>query len=701
SIFDRIRTEFELELAKKLALIRELDVTGPLGISFCEGKLTPEEGEGNSSKEHCTGDPVPVISARFKLNLEGDQYGIYQTHLKSSPTPPFNLASRRYFQAIRDGDTWRLDSSRLQRWLPGETYSPLIQALDGQRYYLQRIESYVDSTLETAISVPLFKSELPEETGGTNESVAAGEPGPLTGPDKLVGARVAVARFRSLEDVVMPPGFGFAVFENRSGKVLFHNDYRRSLRENFYRATDDDSDLKAAVIAGVKMGLDLDYKGESVHAVMGPLADTPWTLVVYYRKPLVDIINFHFGVTASILSAVFILMFLIGSGILALTVPRLIQVWKAAEEPPPSFVPEWVYPLDGKAAQYVDLTGMNLGLLFLYTGITYHLDITHSWPWLVLSTAAIYGLWHRHLCPEFYSRQLPRWMQPWVTWVPYGFALAVVLAYGDMLIAHGGLYYLLGSALVAVGLYLLMRFNEARKRRRLASQPVSQQQAGLRARDLVNYRRATCVFVLMLSVSPTILLYNENFDVHEKLWVEYNNWYNSDQLRDRSAGYEAYAQRTNQASDLGDFMLKTWQGVYLPRTEVFSLQAREEDSNRATPGTGDRELKPRVSRWPELRRKYWLPERFDQEFTIFMLVAPDGIADTLDDCEARTDIEGRSYWQCANQPQVDKQVSLMKNLVKALPSFSTTGSLLESFTERTRIEHAMQEPDSVGVATTQ
>ncbi len=665
SIFDRVRSQFELELLEKLALMVEPKMAQDLDLDFCESEQS-RESIGRSVKVRCGGDPVPHISALLELDASGQQTGTYRTHLASSPTPPFNLSSRNYFKAALGGEAWRLDASRLRKYAGEGPYAGLIDALDGQRYYMQRIESYVDSTLETAISVPLHEDHNARQVDGV---------------------RVAVVRFRSLEDVVLPPGFGLAVFESQSGRVLFHDDYRRSLRENFYRATDDDPDLKAGVIAGVKMGLDLNYKGDSVHAAFGPLADTPWTMVVYYREPLVDVINFHFGVTASVLSALFIILFLLGSGVLAMLVPRVIQAWRGDEEAGAGIVPDWIYPMDGKASVYVDLTGMNLGLLLLYTGVTYHLDITDSWPWLLLAPAVIFGLWHRQVQPEFY-RGLPGLLRPLGLALPYGFALLLVVAYARLLILNNGSVYLGVSLLCAAALYLALRFNEARKRRALERMPRQHKLAGMRARDLVNYRRATCVFILMLSVSPTILLYNENFDVHEKLWVEFTNWSNSDRLRDRSKGYESYSQRTHQSGDLGDFLLENWQGVYLPRTEVFSLTLPEAGIDSLASPMAGLAPQPEVDRWPPLREKYGLPDNYDREFTLYMLVARDR-ASVLKNCHVHINLDSEPHWQCARSPRVDEQVALLKSLVKALPSFSATGSLLESFTERSRIMHAM------------
>ena len=62
----------------------------------------------------------------------------------------------------------------------------------------------------------------------------------------------------------MPAGFDFAIFENHGGEVLYHSIQQRNLRENFYRATDDNEQLKAVVIAGVETRMTLNYKGEVV-----------------------------------------------------------------------------------------------------------------------------------------------------------------------------------------------------------------------------------------------------------------------------------------------------------------------------------------------------------------------------------------------------------------------------------------------------
>ena len=223
--------------------------------------------------------------------------------------------------------------------------------------------------------------------------------------------------------------------------------------------------------------------------------------------------------------------------------------------------------------------------------------------------------------------------------------------------------------------------------------PAQSQAAGLRARDLVNYRRAACVFVLMLSVSPTILLYNENYDVHEKLWLEYTTWSNAEGLRDRSRGFIEYEERTYEHAEqdrytLGAYLFDNWHGVYLTRTEVYSLEPPERTWSNNAGQLPASELALKSPRWsPQGDAKVWSDR--EREFTTYMLVARDA-PEAEQSHHAHIALKGSgAVLRCTAEKgaPIDGQVSFFRSLVKFLPSFSSTGSLLESYTESDQFMH--------------
>ena len=72
-------------------------------------------------------------------------------------------------------------------------------------------------------------------------------------PSRIRAGRIsAVAalelRMPSVMDPVVQPGFGFAVL-NHLGKVIFHSDSKRNLREDFFAETDQNEELRAHLLA--------------------------------------------------------------------------------------------------------------------------------------------------------------------------------------------------------------------------------------------------------------------------------------------------------------------------------------------------------------------------------------------------------------------------------------------------------------------
>jgi hypothetical protein len=690
-IVERLKTDFKDELLGKLALMHGANREPWCGsreelASFGEEDDVRTLKGFEHKKELCSGVAIPDLSALFYLDKEGWQVGTYSTHLRSSPSRPFRVNNREYFRTIKAGEGWQLSERRmadLEQRLEGTSAKSCADADTRSRFFMARIESYVDSELETAISAPYQTS-----CDGDTPRVT-----------------VAITRLKSLEDVVLPPGVGFAVFENSTGKVLFHSDHGRSLRENFYRATDDNPDIKAAVIANVQTSMGIVYKGDHVNALLTRMGDTPWTLVVYYRSALVDIINFHFGMSAAVLSAGFILLFLVGSGLLAWGGMTIVNLFRSEERKERSMIPHWVYPTEGMSQCYVQLSGIFFALLWLYTGVTYYLDIYESWPWLLLVPAMIFGLWHRWVRPGYYKK-LPAFFQPWGPYAPHALAILLSAYFAARVVQEGGVLYLLFGVAVSVLFYRGMLRAEHRKLKAATRDDGIVDEAIASRRLMTNYHVCATIFILLLSVSPTILLYNENFDVHEKLWLEYTNWSNVNQLRDRAAGYKRYKARTHKPSDLERYLLDNWQGVYLPRTEVFVLKRAEEIVGEESLPLGDEMLEKKVSRWrPEERADQpgapgegdrGLMADYDREFTTYMLVAQD-VRLAKDLCHAHVELGGeQASLQCGKSARVDDQIDWLKNLVKALPSFSNTGSLLESFTERARLMHDVEPHEDIG-----
>lgn len=683
SIAERIVDDFEAELADRLRMLLGFNAresmpnvgNGDLAWvpPLCDSAEPPKPltAARKHYKVECRGESLPDASSLFQLDAGGKQVGYYYAYNRNSPSSGFSLERRDYYRRIIDDSAWQFRAR-------GGRYSEL----DGQRFFLERIESLADTALETGISIPAADGAYPGSGGDAHVTAAA-------------------TKFRTVEDVVLPPGYGFAILENHSGMVLYHSDGRRSLREHFYRATGDDAALKGMVVSRADGGIDLNYNGETVSAHVKPLRQVPWTLVVYYREPLLDIVNFHFGVTASILSAAYIFFFILLTG-LGAYIKNLAEMPRLTEDrrrPRLDLLPEWMSPICTAGQGYMTLIGFYLAIAALYLGVIYYLDIFESLVWLLGVPPVIFYLWHRFTCPDYYTSELPLFRVVIARSMPIAAAFLCIYYAVCVIGSGGGLYITLASLLLALYYWFYLRPRKLNlAKHETAAAPNDEDRNHVLAASIRYYRLSTMLFVIFLAVMPTLLLQNENYDVHEKLWVEFVNWSNVDRLKARSQAYRKYADRVSpesradtpempSGSDIvSEYVAANWSGVYLPRTEI-----RVANGAGLVFGCDEKSILPRpygsgMPVWPQPVVPWSGSDEMLPELMTYMLVVRDARFD-FEGCHPHIELKGDTTLGFRGDPDILLQVSFLKDLVKSVPILSSTGSLLESFSERENILH--------------
>jgi len=116
---------------------------------------------------------------------------------------------------------------------------------------------------------------------GKSENYTDGNSQGTAGTGTLV--TVIEAKPLSLIDTVLPPGYGFAVFDN-NGIVQFHSQSSRNLRENFYEELQSDLEVRAIADAGVSRHIKMEYRFFPYNAYETPFTGTPWTLIVFVKQ---------------------------------------------------------------------------------------------------------------------------------------------------------------------------------------------------------------------------------------------------------------------------------------------------------------------------------------------------------------------------------------------------------------------------------
>lgn len=199
-------------------------------------------------------EPYPFLRMAFWIAPNG--YQRVKWFAQSAPTPFLSVSERSYFQHVKEDQLWTIP-------LVGE--NPLVEGKrdNPARLWVEPIYSWTTAENSTVLAIPV-SSVLP----GFEYWAAALE-----------------TKFLSLINPVLPGGFGYAVID-RTGKVLFHSDERRNLRESFIEETDHNGKIKAALTGHSEQEGNGVYWGHDQYFVVKPLERLPWTLVVFRNKEL-------------------------------------------------------------------------------------------------------------------------------------------------------------------------------------------------------------------------------------------------------------------------------------------------------------------------------------------------------------------------------------------------------------------------------
>jgi hypothetical protein len=211
--------------------------------------------------------------------------------IERSSTPLIPVGERAYFKAIHEGRGWRMDSQK-----------PL---------FLEPVVSYNTGRITTVLARP-----------GPGWKGAGAVPGSV---------EALVAKLISLRNVVVPPGFGYAVIEE-SGRVLFHSDSNRMLNENFFAECDNNPALKALVAAHASGTIDASYTGRDHRLHVVPMKGPPWTLVAFRNEQAERTANLELLSSSILLYLAYACIFLLPA--LALCFSSTRWMWHEARRAP-------------------------------------------------------------------------------------------------------------------------------------------------------------------------------------------------------------------------------------------------------------------------------------------------------------------------------------------------------------------------------
>ena len=291
--------------------------------------------------------PYPWLRGACWIGTNGQQ--AIKWAVQSQLTPMIKLGWREYFRAIAEGRAWT--------------------AKTGPRTNGFFVE-------------PLFSSN-------TGENFAAFSTGRTNDPGV-----VAEMDFRplSLMNPVLPTGYGFAVID-ATGKVLFHSDEKRNLRENFFNECENHPRLLAAVSGRATVQFDANYYQRRCNLRVSPLPDLPWSLVVFHEAAPLQITHLEVVGVAGCWFLIYAGALLLGFGLL-----RFFRGQRAAR---------WLWPRRDLAATYRLVAALNLALVALGLIVA----LLNFDPWVTLGMAGLLPVTGLALTPLALRRRrcAPAW----------------------------------------------------------------------------------------------------------------------------------------------------------------------------------------------------------------------------------------------------------------------------------------------------
>lgn len=224
---------------------------------------------------------------------------------------------------------------------------PYFKMVNGKKegFWVESIYSWTTGKNEVILSKPF--------PGRKWTAVAA--PGKEPAARDSITVASMIIRQLSLLRPVVPAGFGFCVID-RNGKVLFHSDERRNLRENFIEECENNKGLVSALFGHTAKWETVKYAGKDQRAYIRPFSaagvagarELDWTLVTFCDMVFIR--------TGNLEIITITLMLFIAYAALFLLILGAIRVFS------PGYRAEWLWPEPALSGFYRQMT---IGFLFL------------------------------------------------------------------------------------------------------------------------------------------------------------------------------------------------------------------------------------------------------------------------------------------------------------------------------------------------
>jgi hypothetical protein len=222
-----------------------LKTSAPNGVMNCRDLAEGTRLFAPPSNEPSKLGPPAVyrhfISAFWARGDDGMQFAKFTT--MGENTPSVSVLERPYFHEAREGHVWTLADRARQEY-------------SGRGFFVQVYRSITTGDFETGLSMP---SEVRCEEGSSTRTA-------------YPNVAVLTTVLASLSPKALPPDLGFMMID-RSGRVLYHYDPRRALREDLFEEVSEPERLRALVMAERASRLKTKYRSIPHELYIRPLRE--------------------------------------------------------------------------------------------------------------------------------------------------------------------------------------------------------------------------------------------------------------------------------------------------------------------------------------------------------------------------------------------------------------------------------------------
>jgi hypothetical protein len=290
SLAERIDNNVRIELARALTLMNRLEDPDSCARDLL-AKATPKEW----TKMRILEEPslfrsvgvYPYFDNIFWADQNGDQ--LFKMTVHREATPQTSVADTAYFRAVRSGQRLKsLADYPRAGWPEGKSDPPEYdQAAITTKFRLETLYSPNTGDYFVVLAKPSLHERLPQSVSGAI-------------------AEVLVTKFISLQEPVLPAGFGYAVVDH-DGLVQFHSSEGRNQIEDFFKESRENPVIQAMVAAGTSGFADAEYNGRQQLMRVSPLpylADPGLTLIVFRDTNYFRMVNMACILTFGLLGTI-------------------------------------------------------------------------------------------------------------------------------------------------------------------------------------------------------------------------------------------------------------------------------------------------------------------------------------------------------------------------------------------------------------